>query len=133
MPEFLTGLWLRPRALFLRRKLERDLDEELGFHLLCANRSWNAAARRRLENPTLRFACRPMAAAPVFTAVAAATLALGIGANMASFSIVHNVLLREMPYEIPADLDARSFQAIAAMMPTNDTLLLGAESVSYHK
>jgi hypothetical protein len=33
MPEFLVSLWLRLRALVLRRRLERDLDDELRFHL----------------------------------------------------------------------------------------------------
>ena len=192
MFEFLTNFWRRLRALVLRRQLERDLDDELRFHLEMRQEKAKAAglsaadaslaARRRLGNTglvretsrsvwtfaileeagrDLRYACRTTARAPVFAAIAILTLAFGIGASTAVFSIVNGILLLGMPYRNPAELysireaveadnqrrtmtsvnsgnvlewtrQAHSFEAIASMMPSNDTLIQGTETANVH-
>ncbi|MEP6692706.1 MAG: ABC transporter permease [Gemmatimonadaceae bacterium] len=49
----------------------------------------------------IRYGLRSLRAAPAFTAAVIITLALGIGASTAIFSVVHGVLLRALPYADP--------------------------------
>jgi predicted permease len=49
----------------------------------------------------LRYSLRTMAKTPGLTAILAITLALGIGASTTIFSVVHSVLLEDLPYEEP--------------------------------
>ncbi len=51
-----------------------------------------------------RFAIRQLTKAPAFAAIAALTIALGIGATTAIFSVVHAVVLQPLPYPDPDQL-----------------------------
>src|SRR5689334_8579411 len=52
----------------------------------------------------LRYGMRTLRRAPIFTAVATATLTLAIGANTAAFSLVDPLLFRDLPVRDPASL-----------------------------
>jgi hypothetical protein len=120
-------------ALFRRDRLERDLEDEVAFHLamrgeervqqgLPANQAIRASRREfgnvlRVKEQSgdawlfcwlesvlqdVRFATRTLRKSPGFTAAAALTLGLGIGATTILFSIAYGVLMKPLPW---ADAD----------------------------
>jgi putative ABC transport system permease protein len=129
LPERISGIWLRIKALFLRRQLERDLGDELEFHLAmreqklveqgmppeeahyAARRAFGNTAQAKESNRELwtfpvletlaqdiRYGLRQLRRNPGFTIVAIITLALGIGATTAMFSIIYCVFVVPFPF-----------------------------------
>jgi putative ABC transport system permease protein len=125
----------RWHAIFTRGAMERELDEELRFHLemdvaarVRAGRSPEVARAEAFRafggverfkedcrdtrgvawldaiRGDTRRALRSMASRPAFTLAVVLTLALGIGANTAIFSVVNAVLIQPLPYEDAARL-----------------------------
>ena len=71
--------------------------------------------RERMEAlwQDLRFGVRQLLRSPGFALAAILTIALGIGANTAVFSVVDAVLLRPLPYEHPGDLASLGLRNVA--------------------
>ncbi len=135
LSERISALWLRWKALVRRRELDRDLDDELAFHLAMREQKLREqgvaaeeapyAARRQFGNVTrlketsrelwgfglletlsqdLRYGARQLRRSPGLTAVIVLSLALGIGANTAIFSLINAVMLKTLPVKQPEQL-----------------------------
>lgn len=126
--DWLQELMRRISYLRNRRQMEEELAEEMRLHQELRAEALGAesdAARRRFGNELLlredsravwgwawvdtvgqdvRYALRALKAHPAFALTAVLSLALGIGANTAIFTILNAVMLRTLPVEEPQRL-----------------------------
>ena len=99
-----------------RPNAERTARREFGNVNLLEQRSREVWQWQRIESllADLKFAIRRLRKSPAFTITVIATLAIGIGANTAVFSVLNSVLLKALPYSEPDQLVALWLEAPGA-------------------
>ena len=112
----------RARALALRRFGDYDGSREACVEISTRRERRMARTEFMTElRQDIGYALRMLRRAPGFTAVALTTLALGIGANSAIFSVVHGVLLAPLPFR-----DADRLYRVTTLYPDGTSYSLSA-------
>jgi len=91
---------LTPEQASRAARAEMGSSNAVKHHI--ASVGWETVLERLWQD--LRYSLRMLAKSPVFTLVAVLSLALGIGANTAFFSLMNVIMLRSLPVEDPGQL-----------------------------
>ncbi len=132
--EWMHSTWLRLKAIVNRRRLERDLEDEVTFHIAAREEAQRASGDKvagtasrgpwfgnatRIKEETrdqwlfagcenlwrdVVYGLRVLRKSPAFTTVAILTFALGIGVNASIFSIFDGAVFRPLPVQRPGEL-----------------------------
>jgi putative ABC transport system permease protein len=142
-------IFRRIRYLMNRRRFDAELESDMEFHREMAARAGrsnfgNTLRLRERSRETwgwtwldglvedLRYATRRLARSPGFTLTAVLTLAFGIGATTAIFSIVEGVLLRPLPFADPDRLVVLGDTTEGSLWG-GDPLVTGPEISAYER
>src|SRR5580704_4331707 len=141
-------LFRRLRYLLNRRRFDRELANDMEFHREMAAREGRMELGNTLQlredarqawgwtwidrlTQDLHYAARILWRSPGFTVTAVLVLAIGIGVNVAAFSLFNLMALKPLPVRDPesiVQLERRSDEMIGARMPYRMAMFYGAHS-----
>jgi predicted permease len=101
-----------------RRAVRLHLGNTITVREQVRSYGWENVISGRVSD--VRFAARRLRHNPAFTAVCVLTLAIGIGANSAIFSVINGILLKPLPYQNPDELIDLNHTAPGVNFPNAD-------------
>ncbi|HEX4751107.1 MAG TPA: ABC transporter permease [Bryobacteraceae bacterium] len=147
-------LWRRLCFLLRRKQRLRELEEEMRLHEQLRREQIGSSASRQFGNFTsfkesvwdfwsfnalenvwrdLRFGFRTLTSTPGFTIIAVLTLALGIGATTAMFSVIDNVMLEPFPYADQHRIYSVVFHDLSSNEAGDRTMFPAPELLDYQQ